>query len=283
MIIDTHAHFYDPTRDQGVPWPKPDSKLLYRTVLPEHFKAVAQPHGVTGTVVVEASEWPEDNQWILDLASREPAIVGFVGNLDPAGHKFREYIDRFSANPLFRGIRVRGTELEDLLSETPLANLRYLAEKDLSLDALADADNIGALVRLATSIPSLRIVINHVANVTIDGGVPDARWSEGMRRAGQYMNVFCKVSGMVEKAVPSPAPNDPDFYVPVLDTLWRSFGSERLVYGSNWPVCELAGDYSTVFTIASTYFRAKGEAAWQNAFRKSAKTAYKWIERPDLS
>ncbi len=279
MIIDTHAHFYDPSRAQGVPWPEPENELLYRTVLPEHFKALAEPHGVRGTVVVEASVWPEDNQWILDLAAGEPAIVGFVGNLDPMGQEFRDYVDRFSSNPLFRGIRVRGTGLADLLSETPLANLEYLAGKDLSLDVLANADNLDSLAQLATSLPTLRLVINHVAHVVIDGAEPDARWQDGMERAGQYTNVFCKVSGMVEKAVPAPASGDPEFYAPVLDVLWRSFGSERLVYGSNWPVCERAADYATVFTIASTYFRAKGDEAWQNIFWKNARAAYKWIDR----
>ena len=78
MIIDTHTHFYDPTRPQGVPWPGPDEELLYRRVLPEDHRALAAPEGVTGTVVVEASAWLEDNQWILDLAAQTPWIVGLV-------------------------------------------------------------------------------------------------------------------------------------------------------------------------------------------------------------
>ena len=72
MIIDTHTHFYDPTRPEGVPWPPADNELLYRTVLPEHHRALAAPEGVTGTVVVEASAWLADNQWILDLAAADP-------------------------------------------------------------------------------------------------------------------------------------------------------------------------------------------------------------------
>ena len=79
MIVDTHTHLYDPTRPQGIPWPNKDNEQLYRTVLPEHFKQTAGPSGVTHTVVVEASVWVDDNDWILDLAKDEPAIVGFVG------------------------------------------------------------------------------------------------------------------------------------------------------------------------------------------------------------
>src|SRR5215467_10014461 len=104
MIIDTHTHFYDPTRAQGVPWPEPGDEVLYRRVLPEDYKRLAVPEGVTGTVVVEASQWLEDNQWILDLAAREPFIVGFVGNLQPGAQDYAASLDRFAANPLFRGI-----------------------------------------------------------------------------------------------------------------------------------------------------------------------------------
>ena len=77
MIIDTHTHFYDPSRPQGVPWPGPENELLYRTVLPEHYRQIAEPEGVTGTVVVEASAWLDDNQWILDLAKDDPFNVIF--------------------------------------------------------------------------------------------------------------------------------------------------------------------------------------------------------------
>ena len=80
-IIDTHTHFYDPTRPQGVPWPSKDDAVLYRPILPAEFNELARPHGVTGTVVVEASPWVEDNQWVLELAAREKSILGVVGRL----------------------------------------------------------------------------------------------------------------------------------------------------------------------------------------------------------
>src|SRR5690349_659982 len=88
-VIDTHTHFYDPTRPQGVPWPPPDDKKLYRAVLPPEYRTLAEPLGVAGTVVVEASPWVEDNQWVLDLAERERYIVGLVGHLEPGMPDFR--------------------------------------------------------------------------------------------------------------------------------------------------------------------------------------------------
>ena len=94
MIIDTHTHFYDPTRPQGIPWPPEDNELLYRTVLPEHHREVSGKEGVTGTVVVEASAWLEDNDWILELAADDPWIVGLVGHVDPNRESFASDIER---------------------------------------------------------------------------------------------------------------------------------------------------------------------------------------------
>ena len=102
-VIDAHTHFYDPRRPQGVPWPAKNDAVLYKTTLPADLKRVAPR--VTGTVVVEASAWLEDNQWILDLAEREPLIVGFVGHLDPGTPGFADHVRRFSRHRLFRGIR----------------------------------------------------------------------------------------------------------------------------------------------------------------------------------
>src|SRR5688572_20957351 len=111
-IIDTHTHFYDPTRAGGVPWPGKDDKVLYRPVLPKHFREVAAPCGVTGTVVVEASPLVEDNQWLLDLAKDEPWIVGIAGHLSPGGEGFGGHIERFAKTPLYRGIRVNHADLK---------------------------------------------------------------------------------------------------------------------------------------------------------------------------
>ena len=105
MIID--IHIYDPMRPEGITWPNPENKLLYRTTLPVHAKALAVPEGVTGMVVVEATDDVNDNQWVLDLAENEPFIVGLVGRLDPGREDFAQQIERFSGNPVFQGIRFR--------------------------------------------------------------------------------------------------------------------------------------------------------------------------------
>src|SRR5688572_29003388 len=95
-IIDTHTHFYDPTRPEGVPWPARTDKRLYRRVLPEEYQKLARPLGVIGTVVVEASPWVEDNQWLLDLAAKERFLLCIVGRLDPAADDFEKLLRRFA-------------------------------------------------------------------------------------------------------------------------------------------------------------------------------------------
>jgi len=240
MIIDAHTHFYDPSRPQGVPWPAPDSGTLYRPVLPQHFAAVAAPCGVTGTVVVEASPWVEDNQWVLDLAAREPAIVGFVGHLAPAQPTFGALLRRFAANPLFRGIRWGAGPFSTLPSRERRRSLRQLVELDLELDVLIGKEHLASVSAAARALPELRVVIDHVGHVPIDGRQPDAEWAAGMRQAARAPGVYVKISALLELSRQQPAPADPGFYAPTLEVLWQAFGEERLIFGSNWPVCERA-------------------------------------------
>jgi len=279
MIIDTHTHFYDPTRPQGVPWPPQDNELLYRTVLPEHALAEAQPHGVTGTVVVEASAWLEDNQWILDLAAAEPFLVGLVGHIDPNRAKFGSELERFAANPLFRGIRCHGTFFEDVATGTFLADMQTLADNDLALDVLVHPQHLNGLSVLAERVPDLRIVVDHIAHMPVDGHAVSPEWIERYRQLASHPNIFMKVSALMENSTVQPAPTDVDFYRPVLDALWHAFGADRVIYGSNWPVCERAGRYATCIGIVKTYFGEKGDAAADKYFQGNARAVYKWIER----
>lgn len=281
-IIDTHTHFYDPTRPQGVPWPDKSEKRLYRRVRPEDYRALPKPQPVRGTVVVEASAWVEDNAWILELADRDPFIVGFVGHLYPGTDAFRGHLKRFAANRLFRGIRVGGDQLSQGLDQPRfVADLKALTTHDLELDVNGPPATLPDVARLARKIPELRMVINHVANLRIDGKAPPTDWLQGMRAAANHPHVFCKVSGLVEGSSHSDgtASRDVEFYRPVLDAIWGAFGEDRLVYGSNWPVSELFASLATVQGIVHSYFSAKGKSAEEKVFGKNAQAAYKWLNR----
>ena len=281
-IIDTHTHFYDPSRPQGVPWPGKGDAVLYRTMLPKDYRAQPVPQPVAGTVVVEASPLVEDNQWILDLAAKDPFIVGFVGNLPAGTPEFAAHLKRFAANPLFRGIRINHGALQTGLAQPAfLADVRRLIQHDLELDLNGGPALLPDTARLAELLPDLRIVINHVANVKIDGQPANAEWRNGIHAAAKHPHVFCKVSALVEGTGRNDgtAPRAVEFYRPVLDTVWEAFGENRVIYGSNWPVSERFAPLATVQGIVADYFMAKGKSAAEKFFALNARAAYKWVKR----
>ena len=281
-IVDTHTHFYDPTRPEGVPWPGKEDKELYRRVLPDDYKKIAMPLGVTGTVVVEASPRVEDNQWILDLAEKDTFVLGLVGNLTPGQADFAKHLARFAKNPIFRGIRVNAGPLKAGLERPEfLADIKRLCEADLELDVNGGPELLPLVDQLATKLPELRIVINHLANVRIDGPKLDEAWLAGLKATSQHKFVYMKVSALVEGASRDgkPAPRDPSFYVPVLDAVWKAFGDDHVIYGSNWPVSERAADLATVQKIVMEYARGRGAAALEKFSIRNAKMAYRWLDR----
>ena len=277
MIIDTHIHIYDPSRPEGVSWPPPENKLLYRTVLPEHAKAEAVPEGVTGAVIVEATDWLEDNQWVLDLAADEPFIVGLVGRIDPCTDNFSESVARFAAHPLFQGVRFRGKRyFDDIDRGSFMKDMATLAEHDLVLDVGLDKEDVNGFLMMLERLPELRVMIEHIAGVTVDGNMPDSRWMEHMHQAAAHRQAWMKVSALMENSTIQPAPSDVSIYTPTLDALWDIFGEDRLVYGSNWPVCERAGTYANCMHIVRTYFSGKHEEAREKFFWKNSQMVYRW-------
>ena len=271
-IIDTHVHFFDPMRPTA---PKrTDDKPLPRAVLPADLKALARPQNVKGVLIVEASPLLEDNQWWLDLAEKEPFIVGVVGRIDPASDDFEKNLRRFAKNPLYRGIRISHDDLKAWLKGNLVDRCKLLVELNLVLDVNGGPDMPADVARLAAKVPKLRTVINHAANLRIDGKEPPAKWIKGMAAAAKHPNVYCKVSALVEQTGKKPAPREVDYYTPVLDCLWKLFGEDRLIFGSNWPVSNGGAPYETVVGIVQDYFTAKGESAATKFFLGNSQTAY---------
>lgn len=279
-VVDAHTHFYDPTRPQGVPWPQPGTPL-YRTVLPDDWKNLANPLGIKKTVVVEASKWLEDNQWILELAAKETCIVGFVGNLDPGAPEFSDQLKRFAVNPIFRGIRVGSQRLIKGVGEDAfLAGAKRLVEADLSLDVNGGPEMLEAMDRLASLVPELRLVVDHVGGAGDPAKVND-RWKQGIKAAARHKNVWCKVSGLMESVGQGKgeAPRDAGYYAPVLDHVWHAFGAERLFFGSNWPVSDRGAPFDAVYQVVKQYFSGKGREVLQRYLATNSKAVYKWVVR----
>jgi len=278
-IIDTHTHFYDPTRPQGVPWP-PRTDPLYKPHLPEHFRSLTEKHGVVGTVVVEASSWLRDNQWILDLAKENPVIVGFIGNLELGKPEFAGNLKRFSANPIFRGLRLHGlTLMRNLGNRAFRDDLGRLADRQLTLDLVGSVRMLPAIGRLAKLVPGLRIVIDHLPFRDWDGDPIAAR--RALARIAALQNVYAKISDVVRRA-DERIVEEPEFYRPVLDVLWKLFGPDRAMFGSNWPVCERVAPYASVIKVVTEYFSTKERPEVENFFWKNSQAAYQWKPRIPL-
>jgi len=273
-IIDTHTHFYDPTRPQGVPWPPVTDHVLYKPHLPEHFCNLTEKHGVVGTVVVEASSWLDDNQWILDLAKDNPVIVGFIGNLEIGKPEFADHLERFSENPIFRGLRMHGLTITRNLDNRAFKdNLHRLADRELTLDLVGDIQMLPAIERLVKLVPDLRIVIDHL---------PFRNWNEDMNevrraltRVAELQNVYAKISDVVRR-VNGSIVEKPEFYRPVLDVLWELFGPDKAMFGSNWPVSNRVAPYSSVIKVVTEYFSTKHQSEAKKFFYTNSQSAYQW-------
>jgi L-fuconolactonase len=268
-IIDTHIHLYDPARPEGVPWPSKTDPVLFRPVLPAEFRALARAHGVAAAVVVEASPWVEDNRWLLDLVRGDALFPAVVGNLAPGTPDFATHLARFAADPRFVGIRAKPK-----LDDKTMADLRLLAERGKSLDVLGP--NLEDVAELARRLPTLTIVLDHLAGGQADGRAPDPGWTSKLRAAAAHPNVFCKLSGLDQQAGLRPAPASLEHYRPLLDVLWAAFGEDRLIYGSNWPVTLLRTDPGTHQGWVLDYVRPRGQAALDKVFWRNALRAYRF-------
>ncbi len=274
-VVDTHIHLYDTEREEGVPWPEPDD-VLYEPVLPPDFDAVAEANGLTATVIVEASEWLADNRWVLDLVAHAPErYIGLVGSLEIGEPGFEENLRALSADPRWVGIRMRQRPRgEDFFNDAVWTDLTTLAQMDQTLDVLMFDYSLDDVARVAERLPSLRILVNHVAGAAIDGDTPDPAWVAGVERAAAFPNVYCKVSGLFQQSNRQPSPTELAFYQPVLDVLWEAFGEDRLIYGSNWPVTRRGGSYEDYKAVVMAFIEPKGRAATEKLLYRNALSFY---------
>ncbi|MFB3828227.1 MAG: amidohydrolase [Bryobacteraceae bacterium] len=283
-VIDTHIHLFDTTRPQGVPWPPKDNAILYRPALPARYRALAGPLGVRGAIEVECSPWVEDNQWVLDVAAGDTIIVGTVGNLEPGKPEFRRQLERFHANPLFRGLRYGNLWDRDLGAELAkpefTAGLKLLAAAGLELDvANPTVRLLNDVARLTERVPGLRVVVDHLPRLDPPRDAEGrAAYERVLRELAGRPQVFVKVSAVLRKEAGRTI-TDAAFYRPRLDELWETFGADRLMYGSDWPNSDPVGTYPEVLGVVREYFTGKGREAAEKFFWRNSRRAYRWVKR----
>ena len=281
-VIDTHIHLFDPNRPGGIPWPPPDDAIRSKPTYPSLFRDVAGGHGVVGAVVVECSPLVEDNQWVLDVSADDPAIVGLVGFLDAGKPRFGNHLERFAANPLFRGIRygnLWGRDLGEQLSNPQFVkDMGLLSSAGLSLDAAnPNFDLLEAMLRLSDRVPSLRMIVDHLPKIKVPSDQRD-RYVRILREFARRPQIYVKISAVLDFKG-GEVSHDVADYRSKIDEIADAFGEDRVLFGSDWPNSEGWGTYAQVFRIVQEYFSDKGPAAREKYFRLNSKAAYRWIQR----
>ena len=265
-IVDTHIHLYQVTRPGGVPWPSPRNKVLYRDVLPAEYKALARRYGIVSTGIVEASPLFEDNQAVLDMVKGDPFFSFLVAQMEVGSPDFLANLDRLAKDARVVGIRAFLWTPRITLDATQLAHLRAVAARGMTLDivsrgALNPTDQVSAL---AKAVPELRIILDHLMGAK--GAHPSPGWELDVRRlADRHRNVFVKFSSFFDMYNPVAtedegwrSPATLEAYQASFDVLMTAFGEDRLIWGSNWPVSDLGGDFGQQIELAEEYLRPFG-------------------------
>jgi L-fuconolactonase len=245
MRIDAHQHFWDLDRF-SYPWMPPAPSKLRQNCLPKDLAPILERNNFDGSIAVQATTLAEEAPWLLDLASQHALILGVVAWVDLTDPRLGATLDELQKSPKFRGVRHPvhdEADLNWLVREDVIAGLRELARRDLPYDLLLFPEHLPLVPRLAEQVPELRMVIDHIAKPKIARGQMEG-WAQGMERAAEIPQVYAKLSGMITEA--DPTNWKAEHLVPFVKHVYNLFGPDRLMFGSDWPVCLLAGTWKEV-------------------------------------
>jgi L-fuconolactonase len=249
-VIDSHHHFWDLT--QGTPFDYrwldvPKNAAIKRDFLPQHLQPRIQKAGVDRTILVQTQHNLEENRWALRLAEKHDFIAGVVGWVDLASPACEDQLLEFKKHRKFVGVRhVVQDEPDDnfILRPEVLRGLAVLESHNVPFDLLFYVRHLKHTRALAQRFPGLTFILDHLAKPEIKDQRLD-NWLDEFRAAARYPNVVCKLSGLVTEA--DWKHWKPDDLKPYVQEALNTFGPDRLLYGSDWPVCKLAGTYQQVF------------------------------------
>jgi L-fuconolactonase len=273
MNIDAHQHFwnYDP---KEYPWITDQLAKLRRDFLPADLEREWACLPVDGSIAVQARQTLEESRWLLLLADQSPAIRGVVGWVDLRSERVDEQLAEFSGQPKFVGVRhVVQDEPDDdfMLQPAFLRGLGCLKQFNLTYDLLLHPKHLPVAIKVVGQLPDQRFVLDHLAKPSIRSGTL-LPWKDHIRELAAYENVHCKISGMVTEAKWE-GWKQTDFR-PYLDVVFEAFGADRLMFGSDWPVCLLAATYQQVFGIVHNCLQQFPEDVRQKVMGENAARFY---------
>ena len=273
MRIDSHQHFwiYDPNQ---YPWMTDELSAIRSNHLPEHLQVEFDRLGIDGSVAVQARQSLDESRWLLKMADESCLIKGVVGWVDLRSEHVEDQLAEFAEHPKFVGVRhVVQDEPDENFMLLPefIRGISKLKSYDLSYDILVFPKQLPAAIELVKQFPDQSFVLDHIAKPLIkDKEI--STWDEHIRELAQFSNLTCKVSGMITEANWT-AWKTSDF-TPYLDVVFEAFGEDRLMYGSDWPVCKLAGSYRQVYDLTDNYLSQFSPLAKEKFFGGVASEFY---------
>jgi L-fuconolactonase len=252
MIIDAHQHFwqYHPVKDA---WITDDMKVIQQDFLPQHLQPVLELNNVDGCVAVQADQSEGETDFLLGLAAKHDFIKGIVGWIDLRSADLEDRLAHYSQYPALKGFRhiVQGEpDPAFLIREDFCRGIQLLSKYNFTYDILVYPVQLPAVAAFVQQFPDHRLVIDHLAKPYIKTGDVD-NWAKQMRAIAQHPHVYCKLSGMVTEADWNNW--EPAHFAPFLEVCLEVFGADRLLFGSDWPVCQVAGSYTQVKGIVTDF------------------------------
>lgn len=248
MRIDAHQHYWKIDRgDYG--WITPELPVLYRDFMPADLEPLLNRQELDGSIIVQAAPTIDETKFILSIAEQTPSVLGVVGWLDLSDPDHRTYYDQFRRNPKFKGFRMMIQDMPDasrILEPAFVDALRGYAAEDVPVDLLLASGQMEVVLELLRKVPDLRGVIDHIAKPPIKDRELEP-WKQYLSQFAAYPGMYCKLSGMVTEADHSRWGKD-DF-TPYIRAALEAFGPDRVMFGSDWPVCLLAAEYKEVVEI----------------------------------
>ena len=273
MKIDSHQHFWRYSARE-YPWMNDRMKRLRQDFLPADLERELGRAQVDGSIAVQARQNMEESRWLLNLADQHPLILGVVGWVDLQSEMVEEELAELSKHPKLVGVRhVVQDEPDDefMLRPNFLRGLAKLKQFNLTYDLLLFPRHLPVARQVVRQFPEQPFVLDHLAKPFIKTGEL-APWREGIRALAELRNVSCKVSGMVTEATWGGW--TPEQFQPYLDVVFEAFGEDRLLFGSDWPVCLLAGSYEEVLGLVTNYLDRWPEKVLQKVLGENAARFY---------
>ena len=273
--IDSHQHFwkFDPVRDA---WITPDMHVIQRDFLPGDLQPILEQNSIDGCIAVQADQSEDENDFLLDLAKNHDFIRGVVGWVDLRSTEIEQRLDYYKRHPKLKGFRhvLQGEHDRALMLRPSFKRgIGYLSAYGYTYDILIYPDQLGYTRDFVATFPDQPFVLDHIAKPHIKDRFITEEWKAAIRAVAAHPNLYCKISGMVTEA--DWRNWKPEHFRVYLDTIVEAFGTDRIMYGSDWPVCLVAASYAQVKQIVADYFATFSEAEQAAFFGGNAIKFYK--------